>query len=104
MFSKTIHHPFFKQLEKGLFNYSGKIDIQNYKNIEILIRGRSQKSLEYAFKELQFISENLKIFLQTATEDAYSSYEIIKEVINEGEYDLEADGGELPIINSKKEV
>ena len=104
MFSKAIAHPFFKELEKGLFSYSGKIDMQEYADVDVLIRDRSPKALEYAYQELQFISENLQIFLEAAVADAYSSYEIVKEVSDAGECDLEADGCELPAIHSRNEV
>jgi hypothetical protein len=103
MFSKAIVHPFFTELEKGLFSYSGIINIQEYEDVEVLIRGRSQKALEYASQELQFVSENLQIFLDAAAKDAYSCYEILKEVVDAGECDLEADGCELPEIHSRNE-
>ena len=104
MFSKSINHPLFKELDKGLFGYSGKLDFSRHKNVEVSIKGRSSGALEFAATELEYIEKNIGQFLTPATEDAYSAYEVIKEVVESGEYDLEADGGELPDVPSPTDV
>lgn len=104
MFSKKITHAYFKNLEKGFFSYSGKLDFSSFHDIEINIKGQSIASLEFASNEVQYIEENLEDFLNQAASNAFSSYEIMKDVVDSGEYDLVADGGTLPVIETSKEV
>jgi len=104
MFSKEIDHPLFKKLTRGLFGYSGILDIFEYNNIEISIKGRSEKSLEVAVPELSDLKNSLNTHLGKCTSDAFDAYEVMKDVVESGELDIEAEGGELPDIKEPKEI
>jgi hypothetical protein len=104
MFSKFIDHPFFKELTRGLFGYSGKIDFSRYLDVQVSIKGRSESGVSFAVEELQYIQDNLSDFLGKATEDAFYEYENIKEAVEAGEYDLQAGGGELPIVENSQDI
>ena len=104
MFSKKVEHTYFKNLKKSLFSYSAKLDFHSSRDIEIDIKGKSPASLEFASKEIKYIEKNLKEFLSQAAGDAFAGYEIMKDVIDSGEYDLVADGRNLPVIESSGDV
>ncbi len=104
MFSKPISHPLFKTLNRGLFGYAGKVDTLQFKDVNIDISGRSERSLNFAVASLKGLEENYISYIEKATEEAYGSYKIMKEVVESGDYDLEEDGGNLPKISEPKEV
>ena len=104
MFSKSIENQLFRELKKGLFGYSGKMDFPGHENIEVTIKGRSDSALSIAVEELQFIKNNLKQFLTPATEEAFDGYDNIRDAINSGEFDLESEGGKLPEIETAQDV
>ena len=58
----------------------------------------------FAVEELHFIENNLSNFLDSATEEAFSSYEAIKEAVESGEVDLKSQGKEFPDIQTHKDV
>ncbi|WP_281214374.1 DUF6985 domain-containing protein [Shewanella insulae] len=104
MFSKRIPHPIFKELIRGLFGYTARIDLLEYRDVQVRIKGRSVQNLEFAQNSLTGLAKNLHRFLEEATEDMYEGYKAIKEGVEAGEFDLEAEGGNLPIINNSNEV
>lgn len=102
MFSKQIDHPLFSELKRGLFGYSGRLDISSYKSIEISIQGRSDQSLKIAVAELTDLIVNMKNHLNESASVAFEAYEIIKEGGESKEVDLE--GRELPEIKNIEEI
>jgi len=104
MFSKSIDHPLFSKLTRGLFGYSGVINVSGYSNIEVSIKGRSEKSLEVAVSELSDLENSLNSHLNKCTSDAFDAYEVMKELVESGELDIEAEGGELPNIKEPEGV
>jgi uncharacterized protein DUF6985 len=104
MFSKKIEHPLFQELERGLLGYSGKLNDVSLNKADVTIRGRSKTNLKFTENQLPILLINLPSLQEQATEEAYASYEIIKEVVDSGEFDLEAEGGNLPDISIKSEV
>jgi len=104
MFSKKINHPQFKELNRDLFDYTGKIDILNYKDIEISIRSRKTNALERLAEELNFIKRNLGQFQNLTAEEAFSAYEGMKDVVECGDFGFERYGEEFPVIDSSMDV
>ena len=104
MFSKSIDHPLFSELKRGLFGYSGKLDFSGHNGVEITIKGRSISALEFTACELSYIQKNTEQFLLPATIEVFSDYQNIKDAVKDGEFDLESEGIELPIIENADDV
>ena len=104
MFTKKISHPLFKSLQRGLFSYSGLVDLAGHRDVVIRIKGRSNKNLEFALAELDYLSRDLLSITAPATQEFFDAFEAVKAAAESGEFSLEDEGGELPEIKSPEEV
>lgn len=104
VFSGVIDHSLFSKLRRGWFGYSGEINIANYKNIEVSVKGRSEACLNTAIKELSDLKSSLKSHLELSTEEAFSAYEVMKDLVESGELDLDFAVGEFPEVKGPEDV
>ena len=66
-------------MTRGILGYTGKVDIAEYKDVEVKIKGRSRTALEFGTSVVELVTKNIHIYKNAeATEEALSALQDAK--------------------------
>lgn len=105
MFHRAVEHPMFQRLYRRLFyGWEGVLRADLGESVQISIRGRSREALRSSLVELERVLENLEQIKTEALSEAHGSYEAMRDAVEAGDFDVEIDSFDFPVLDQPMDV